>query len=183
MVPEACAWRLTTMGPGVMPPGFPNLGLPPPAFGPPLGLPPFVAPVPAAGVLADMRTVPAPTTAASPLVTPVAAPVAASAPVAAPPVAAPPVSATPVVDAELRERASQWTEHKTTDGKSYYHNTRTQQSTWDRPQALVDLDSECCTGRGPPRSKLHVMPGSCQQEFWLFSTTAHLTSALKVGLV
>ncbi|KAH9363184.1 hypothetical protein HPB48_011848 [Haemaphysalis longicornis] len=146
------------MPPGVMPPGFPNLGLPPPAFGPPLGLPPFVAPVPAAGVLADMRTVPAPTTAASPLVTPVAAPVAASAPVAAPPVAAPPVSATPVVDAELRERASQWTEHKTTDGKSYYHNTRTQQSTWDRPQALVDLDKALAAASAPGASDGKVEP-------------------------
>lgn len=49
-------------------------------------------------------------------------------------------TATAAVDADLRERASQWTEHKTADGKSYYHNTRTQQSTWDRPEALIELD-------------------------------------------
>lgn len=49
-------------------------------------------------------------------------------------------AATAAVDPDLRERASQWTEHKTADGKSYYHNTRTQQSTWDRPEALIELD-------------------------------------------
>lgn len=96
-----------------MPPGFPNLGLPPPPFGPPLGLPPFVAPVPAPSALPSLQ--------------------------AATPTAAVP-AATAAVDPDLRERASQWTEHKTADGKSYYHNTRTQQSTWDRPEALIELD-------------------------------------------
>lgn len=124
------------MPPGVMPPGFPNLGLPPPAFGPPLGLPPFVTPVPAPSVLADLRTVTAPSAASSAGVAPTAP---SAAPTAVAPAAAPP-AAVSAVDAELRERAAQWTEHKTTDGKSYYHNTRTQQSTWDRPQALIDLD-------------------------------------------
>ncbi|KAH7981689.1 hypothetical protein HPB52_000714 [Rhipicephalus sanguineus] len=108
-------WYRGSLQKGVVPPGFPNLGLPPPPFGPPLGLPPFVAPVPAPSALPSLQ--------------------------AATPTAAVP-AATAAVDPDLRERASQWTEHKTADGKSYYHNTRTQQSTWDRPEALIELDTE-----------------------------------------
>ncbi|EEC01225.1 transcription elongation regulator, putative, partial [Ixodes scapularis] len=43
---------------------------------------------------------------------------------------------------DVQEQAAQWAEHRTPEGKSYYHNSRTQQTTWDRPQALVDLDSD-----------------------------------------
>lgn len=32
----------------------------------------------------------------------------------------------------------EWSEYKTADGKTYYYNNRTLESTWEKPQALVD---------------------------------------------
>ncbi|XP_050398330.1 transcription elongation regulator 1 [Patella vulgata] len=37
---------------------------------------------------------------------------------------------------------SEWTEHKNTDGRSYYYNSRTMESTWDKPQTLQDWDAK-----------------------------------------
>lgn len=31
---------------------------------------------------------------------------------------------------------SLWTEHKSLDGKTYYYNTETKQSTWEKPDEL-----------------------------------------------
>lgn len=33
---------------------------------------------------------------------------------------------------------SEWTEYKTADGKTYYYNNRTLESTWERPQELKE---------------------------------------------
>lgn len=33
---------------------------------------------------------------------------------------------------------SEWTEYKTADGKTYYYNNRTLESTWEKPQELKD---------------------------------------------
>lgn len=54
----------------------------------------------------------------------------------------PATAGAPEPEPDVQEQAAQWAEHRTPEGKSYYHNSRTQQTTWDRPQALVDLDSE-----------------------------------------
>ena len=32
----------------------------------------------------------------------------------------------------------EWSEYKTADGKTYYYNNRTLESTWEKPQALLD---------------------------------------------
>lgn len=32
----------------------------------------------------------------------------------------------------------EWSEYKTTDGKAYYYNNRTLESTWDRPHELKE---------------------------------------------
>merc|ERR1719354_1018986 len=32
----------------------------------------------------------------------------------------------------------EWAEFKTPDGKSYYHNTRTRETTWEKPDALKE---------------------------------------------
>lgn len=36
---------------------------------------------------------------------------------------------------------SEWSEYKTADGKTYYYNNRTLESTWDKPHALVEKGS------------------------------------------
>ncbi|KAJ8266787.1 hypothetical protein GJAV_G00134690 [Gymnothorax javanicus] len=36
----------------------------------------------------------------------------------------------------------EWTEYKTADGKTYYYNNRTLESTWDRPAELKEKDKE-----------------------------------------
>lgn len=46
------------------------------------------------------------------------------------------------IDPELRMQASEWTEYKTPDAKTYYFSSKTQQSVWDKPKALVDLDGK-----------------------------------------
>lgn len=33
---------------------------------------------------------------------------------------------------------SKWTEYKTADGKTYYYNNRTLESTWEKPQELKE---------------------------------------------
>lgn len=49
------------------------------------------------------------------------------------------------VDSELKLRAAEWTEHKTPDGKSYFYSSKTQQSVWEKPSALVELDGKFLT--------------------------------------
>ena len=33
--------------------------------------------------------------------------------------------------------SSEWTEHKAPDGRTYYHNTATKQSSWEKPESGV----------------------------------------------
>lgn len=33
---------------------------------------------------------------------------------------------------------TEWSEYKTADGKTYYYNNRTLESTWDKPHILVE---------------------------------------------
>lgn len=44
----------------------------------------------------------------------------------------------------------EWSEYKTADGKTYYYNNRTLESTWEKPQALVDkgrhVDTQALSG-------------------------------------
>ncbi|XP_077448716.1 transcription elongation regulator 1 isoform X3 [Stigmatopora argus] len=36
----------------------------------------------------------------------------------------------------------EWSEYKTVDGKTYYYNNRTLESTWEKPQAVLDREKE-----------------------------------------
>jgi hypothetical protein len=36
----------------------------------------------------------------------------------------------------------EWSEHKNTDGRSYYYNARTMESVWEKPQILIDWDGK-----------------------------------------
>lgn len=44
------------------------------------------------------------------------------------------------VDTGLRMRAAEWTEYRTPDGKSYFFSVKSQQSVWDKPDVLKELD-------------------------------------------
>lgn len=46
-----------------------------------------------------------------------------------------------LVPAEVRIAAMEWMEYKTPEGKPYYFSTKTQQSVWQRPKALIDLET------------------------------------------
>jgi hypothetical protein len=35
---------------------------------------------------------------------------------------------------------AEWTEYKTNDGKAYYYNSRTAESTWEKPKVVVDWE-------------------------------------------
>ncbi len=63
-----------------------------------------------------------------------------SAPIQAAPVTAQPIQAKPA-PVKPPEVAA-WTEYKSGDGKPYYHNTQTGQTTWDKPQVLQDWESK-----------------------------------------
>jgi len=39
---------------------------------------------------------------------------------------------------------AEWTEYKTAEGKPYYHSSKTQESTWEKPKVLVDWEGMKC---------------------------------------
>lgn len=46
------------------------------------------------------------------------------------------------LDPEMVSQAAHWTEHKAPDGRSYYYNSKTLESVWEKPQAMKDLEGE-----------------------------------------
>ncbi len=38
----------------------------------------------------------------------------------------------------VEEPKCAWTEHDAPDGKKYFYNAETQESVWEKPQALID---------------------------------------------
>lgn len=46
------------------------------------------------------------------------------------------------IDPEIKLRASEWVEYKTPDGRSYFFSNKTQESVWEKPKALIDLNGE-----------------------------------------
>ncbi|CAG0880231.1 unnamed protein product [Cyprideis torosa] len=44
------------------------------------------------------------------------------------------------LDPDLVARASEWTEHMAPDGRPYFYNNRTNESVWERPQPMAELD-------------------------------------------
>ena len=44
------------------------------------------------------------------------------------------------IDPDIVNKARDWSEHKAPDGRSYYYNVSTQESVWDKPRPLKDLE-------------------------------------------
>lgn len=53
------------------------------------------------------------------------------------------LSAAPAAALQLPE----WSEYRTVDGKTYYHNNRTLESTWEKPQTVLDRGGRSLTRR------------------------------------
>lgn len=45
------------------------------------------------------------------------------------------------IDPDIIMKASEWSEHKSPDGRYYYYNAKKAESVWEKPQALKDLES------------------------------------------
>ena len=51
-----------------------------------------------------------------------------------------------------------WSEHKNVDGKSYYYNSKTMESIWDKPHVLIDWEGRLILGAAASAAcVLHVM--------------------------
>ncbi|XP_017279882.1 pre-mRNA-processing factor 40 homolog A isoform X3 [Kryptolebias marmoratus] len=111
---------MTPMPPGIMPPG-----IMPPMAAPPMGQMPGMMPPMMPGLMIPPRI-----------------PAAAVQPTGPPGVdtttAAPGTTSTTngSPQEEQPKKKSVWTEHKSLDGKTYYYNTETKQSTWEKPDEL-----------------------------------------------
>uniref|UniRef100_A0A8C4DM32 Pre-mRNA-processing factor 40 homolog A n=1 Tax=Dicentrarchus labrax TaxID=13489 RepID=A0A8C4DM32_DICLA len=113
--------------------GVPPSGIPPPFMGPP-GIPPHFPPI----GMPPMGQRPPSMTPMPPGIIP---------PGIMPPMGAPPMGQVSLCfccssNASIHPAMSQlgakslWTEHKSLDGKTYYYNTETKQSTWEKPDDL-----------------------------------------------
>lgn len=49
------------------------------------------------------------------------------------------------IDPDIIAKAADWSEHKAPDGRFYYYNSKKQESVWEKPQALKDLESKIQT--------------------------------------
>lgn len=46
------------------------------------------------------------------------------------------------VDPNLVARAAEWSEHKAPDGRSYYYNATKNESVWEKPEVLKELEGK-----------------------------------------
>ncbi|XP_058643566.1 pre-mRNA-processing factor 40 homolog A isoform X3 [Onychostoma macrolepis] len=115
---------MAPMPPGIMPPMIPPMGAPPMAQMPAM-MPPMMP-----GMMMPPRM---PAASIQPTGPPGVSPVESAAP------AAPGTTSTTSTESspdEQPKKKSVWTEHKSLDGKTYYYNTETKQSTWEKPDEL-----------------------------------------------
>ncbi|XP_063282095.1 pre-mRNA-processing factor 40 homolog B-like isoform X4 [Pelobates fuscus] len=140
------------MPPPGLPPPFPPIGLPPigqrPPAMPPIPhamLPPMIPPLAGPPPIAQLPTLvpplmptmmlPAVTTSTTTAAAPGAESVSSS--VTQPATTIPKIAADDSTQAQdTTKKKSLWTEHKAPDGRTYYYNTDTKQSTWEKPDDL-----------------------------------------------
>uniref|UniRef100_A0A023GP43 Pre-mRNA-processing factor 40 homolog B n=2 Tax=Amblyomma TaxID=6942 RepID=A0A023GP43_AMBTT len=125
----------------LLPPGMPMPPHYPPAYPMYPALPPQVPPPPAAAP-APVPTVPPAVPAALPVSSPSQPataspkPEAASTPPATPAAAPAENAAASSPAAPPASKSSSWTEHKAPDGRTYFYNHTTKQSSWEKPDEL-----------------------------------------------
>ncbi|XP_070694296.1 pre-mRNA-processing factor 40 homolog A isoform X2 [Pempheris klunzingeri] len=112
--------NMTPMPPGIIPPG-----IMPPMGAPPMGQMPGMMPPMMPGMMMPPRM---PAAAVQPTGPPGVDSTAAA------PGTASTTNGSP--QEEQPKKKSLWTEHKSLDGKTYYYNTETKQSTWEKPDDL-----------------------------------------------
>ncbi|XP_051564059.1 pre-mRNA-processing factor 40 homolog A-like isoform X2 [Myxocyprinus asiaticus] len=113
---------MAPMPPGIMPPMMPPMGAPP------MGQMPAMIPPMMPGMMMPPRM---PAASIQPTGPPGVSPVESA--------AAPGTTSTTSTESspdEQPKKKSVWTEHKSLDGKTYYYNTETKQSTWEKPDEL-----------------------------------------------
>lgn len=118
----------------LLPPGMPMPPHYPPGY-PPLypAMPPQVPPPPAALPPPAVLPVSSPSQPASPKPEAVATPPSAP---AAPPPAENSVPLPAAAPPQAPPKSSSWTEHKAPDGRTYFYNHTTKQSSWEKPDEL-----------------------------------------------
>ncbi|XP_076018019.1 pre-mRNA-processing factor 40 homolog A isoform X1 [Genypterus blacodes] len=134
------------MGPPGMPPHFPPMGMPPMGQRPPSMtamppgmMPPGMMPPMGAPPMAQMPGMMPPMMPG--MMIPPRMPAAAVQPAGPPGVDSAPAPGTASTSngspqEDQPKKKSLWTEHKSLDGRTYYYNTETKQSTWEKPDEL-----------------------------------------------
>ncbi|CAG09312.1 unnamed protein product, partial [Tetraodon nigroviridis] len=125
------------MGPPGIPPHFPPMGLPPMAQRPPsmTPMPPGILPP---GIMPPMGTPPLGQVNQMPSMIPPMMPGMLLPPRISTASVQPtgPSTTNGSTAEEQPKKKALWTEHKSMDGKTYYYNTETKQSTWEKPDDL-----------------------------------------------
>ncbi|XP_061647242.1 pre-mRNA-processing factor 40 homolog A isoform X3 [Phyllopteryx taeniolatus] len=132
------------MGPPGIPPHFPPMGMPPIGQRPPSMtamppgiMPPGILPSMSAPPMGQMQGMMPPMMG---MMLPPRLPAATIQPTGPPgvdtPAAPGTTSTTNGSPQDEQPKKSLWTEHKSLDGKTYYYNTETKQSTWEKPEDL-----------------------------------------------
>ncbi|XP_067928748.1 transcription elongation regulator 1-like isoform X2 [Watersipora subatra] len=131
------------------PPGF---GMPPPGFGmPPIGMPPPGMGMPPPGMPPPTLGMPPPGVGMPHGLAMGMPPPGMGMPAGMPPfgLGGPPLISKPPEVAE-------WSEHETQEGKKYYFSARTQESVWEKPEALIKWEETMANGAAPPGEQPQV---------------------------
>ena len=55
---------------------------------------------------------------------------------------------------------AEWSEHKNADGRSYYYNSKTMESTWDKPQVLTEWEAKIAALQTPMETEVTKVNGT-----------------------
>jgi transcription elongation regulator 1 len=84
------------------------------------------------------------------------------------------------IDPKILAKASEWTEHRAPDGRPYYYNASRAESTWERPQALKELDeARIAMTRTMPPTNLQPPPLTMTQGNITFDSSGNMVNNAK----